>query len=233
VFGRAAYLAPEQARGEVADPGTDVYSLAVVLWELLTGHQYLQISGLDPAAALAMVRHPKPTPPSTRAPWVTPALDQVLMRALATDRGKRFASAEEFRLALSDAIVEAAPRTDAARVSELMHAIYQKAMAEEAAERERFLKEVLPSVRAASTPAPAPVRTPPPVPLSRRTDDGVSHRSSSRMPKMAAPSTPGVQPVQGANDPDARKRVKREAAQKVLAELAAGAGENEPATFRK
>jgi serine/threonine protein kinase len=73
VFGRAAYLAPEQARGEVADPRTDVYSLAVVLWELLTGHQYLQITGLDPAAALALVRHPKPTPPSTRAPWVTPA----------------------------------------------------------------------------------------------------------------------------------------------------------------
>jgi serine/threonine protein kinase len=66
VFGRAAYLAPEQARGEVADPCTDVYSLGVVLWELLTGHQYLQISGLDPAAALALVRHPKPTPPPGR-----------------------------------------------------------------------------------------------------------------------------------------------------------------------
>jgi tRNA A-37 threonylcarbamoyl transferase component Bud32 len=212
VFGRAAYLAPEQARGEVADPGTDVYSLAVVLWELLTGHQYLQISG---------------------APWVTPALAQVLMRALATDRDKRFTSAEEFRLALSDAIAEAAPRTDAGRVSELMHAIYEKAIAEEAAERERFLKEVLPSFRAAST--PAPVRTPPPVPLSRRgdgrVDDGGSRRSSARMPKMAAPSTPGVQASQ--NDREARTRAKREAAQKVLAELAAGASENEPAASRK
>jgi serine/threonine protein kinase len=210
-----------------------VYSLAVVLWELLTGHQYLQISGLDPAAALAMVRHPKPTPPSTRAPWVTPALDQVLMRALATDRDKRFTSAEEFRLALSDAIAEAAPRTDAGRVSELMHAIYEKAIAEEAAERERFLKEVLPSFRAAST--PAPVRTPPPVPLSRRgdgrVDDGGNRRSSTRMPKMAAPSTPGVQASQ--NDREARTRAKREAAQKVLAELAAGASENEPAASRK
>ena len=93
VFGRAAYLAPEQARGEVADPGTDVYSLAVVLWELLTGHQYLKISGLDPAAALSLVRHPKPTPPSVRAPWVTPGLDQVIMRALAPERSKRFVSA--------------------------------------------------------------------------------------------------------------------------------------------
>src|SRR5512141_2288014 len=154
VFGRAAYLAPEQARGEVADPCTDVYSLGGVLWELLTGHQYLQIAGLDPAAALSVVRHPKPTPPSARAPWVTPSLDNVVMRALSPDRSKRFPNAEEFRLALSDAIAEAAPRTDAARVSELMHAIYQKAMAEEAAERERFLREVLPGFRASTTPVP-------------------------------------------------------------------------------
>ena len=83
------------------------------------------------------------------------------MRALAPERGKRFTTAEEFRLALSDAIVEAAPRTDAARVSELMHAIYNKAILEEAAERERFLKEVLPSFRAATTPAPVPGSIPP------------------------------------------------------------------------
>jgi serine/threonine protein kinase len=154
VFGRAAYLAPEQARGEVADPRTDVYSLAVVLWELLTGHQYLQITGLDPAAALALVRHPKPMPPSTRAPWITPVLDQVLLKALAPDRAKRYQTAQEFRHALSEAIAESAPRTDAARVSELMHAIYQKVIAEEREEREAFVKELLPSFRAAASPSP-------------------------------------------------------------------------------
>jgi len=79
VFGRAAYLAPEQARGEVADPRTDVYTLAIVLWELLTGHQYLPISGLDPGAGMALVRHPKPMPPSSRAPWIAPELDKVVL----------------------------------------------------------------------------------------------------------------------------------------------------------
>jgi serine/threonine protein kinase len=215
VFGRAAYLAPEQARGEVADPRTDLYSLAVVLWELLTGHQYLQITGLDPAAALALVRHPKPTPPSTRAPWVTPAMDQVLLRALAPDRAKRFGNAEEFRLALSEAIAEAAPRTDAARVSELMHAIYSKAIGEEGAERERFVKEVLPSFRASTTPPPVPAQA----------------QSSSRGDQK--PNGAGSRATPAAKDGDdreARKRAKREAALKVLAELAA---EDEQTASRK
>ena len=201
VFGRAAYLAPEQARGEVADPRTDLYSLAVVLWELLTGHQYLQISGLDPAAALALVRHPKPTPPSARAPWITPVLDHVLIQALAPDRGKRYQSAEEFRHALSEAIAECAPRTDAARVSELMHSIYQKVIAEENAERESFMKEILPSFRAAHTPTPV---TP--------TEDD---------PPIAAPSKGKASPS-GAE----RRAGKRAAAMQVLAELAKESGGN-------
>src|SRR6478672_5461923 len=75
VFGRASYLAPEQARGEVADARTDVYSLGIVLWELLTGNQYLQLASLDPATAMSLVRHPRPAAPSTKAPWVTPDLD--------------------------------------------------------------------------------------------------------------------------------------------------------------
>jgi serine/threonine-protein kinase len=224
VFGRAAYLAPEQARGEVADPGTDVYSLAVVLWELLTGHQYLQIAGLDPAAALSLVRHPKPTPPSVRAPWVTPRLDQVLMRALSPERAKRFSSAEEFRLALTEAIAEAAPRTDATRVSELMHAIYGKAIAEEAEERERFSKEVLPEFRAAHTPPPVAV-TPTPVPA---TPPPLPPRAAGKASTVAPPKTAARSPLPPPPPPpdrEARRLAKREAALKVLAELAAEDGE--------
>jgi serine/threonine protein kinase len=228
VFGRAAYLAPEQARGEVADPVTDVYSLAVILWELLTGHQYLQISGLDPAAALSLVRHPKPVSPSVRAPWVTPMLDNVLMRALAPDRSQRFASAEEFRLALTDAIAESAPRTDAARVSELMHAIYGKAIAEEAAERERFLKEVLPEFRASSTPEPIPVKTPPPVPLSRRGNGESAKRVLAKTPAAGASAPSPSSSAAQQSERDRRRQQKREAALRVVAELAAADDAKKP-----
>jgi serine/threonine-protein kinase len=198
----------------------------VVLWELLTGHQYLQIAGLDPAAALAVVRHPKPAPPSSRAPWVTPALDAVVMRALALDRSKRFPNAEEFRLALSDAIAEAAPRTDAARVSELMHAIYHKAMAEEAAERERFVKDVLPSFRASTTPSPDEAAALAAVASKyARAAHGKNGKAANGgdSPRMApAPSE--------AAEREARRKAKREAAMMVLAELA---GENGATSSRK
>src|SRR6185295_18045183 len=92
VFGRASYLAPEQARGEVADARTDVYSLGIVMWELLTGQAYLQLTGLDPVTSLSLVRHPKPQPPSTRAPWVSADLDAIALKALAPDRAARFQS---------------------------------------------------------------------------------------------------------------------------------------------
>src|ERR1044072_7530169 len=75
VFGRASYLAPEQARGEVADARTDIYSLGIVLWELLTGQQYMQLTDLAPATALSLVRQPKAEPPSRKAPWIAPELD--------------------------------------------------------------------------------------------------------------------------------------------------------------
>ena len=149
VFGRAAYLSPEQARGEMADARTDVYTLGIVLWELLTGQQFLQLSGLDPAAALALVRHPRLVAPSVRAPWITPVLDQVALKALAPERDKRFQSAEELRQALTTVIAEIAPTADSSRVSDFLHSIYADTISEERGERERFLKSEIPNFRSA------------------------------------------------------------------------------------
>jgi serine/threonine protein kinase len=244
VFGRAAYLAPEQARGEVADARTDVYTLAVVLWELLTGHQYLPISGLDPSAGLALVRHPKPTPPSTRAPWIVPELDKVVMRALAPDRQQRYQSAEEFRLALSDVISQTAPRTDPARVVELMQAIFEEAIDKERVEREHLLKQVIPAFRASSPAPPAPddgegrVTLPlqalasaersgrtstaggQTAPLAqskpRRTTGGHFHEATGEEGNDA--QMPGVTPSPATAN---SRRTRRQAAMRVLAELAA------------
>jgi serine/threonine protein kinase len=244
VFGRAAYLAPEQARGEVADGRTDVYTLAIVLWELLTGQQYLPISGLDPSAGLALVRHPKPMPPSSRAPWIAPELDKVVLRALAPNREQRYQSAEEFRLALSDVITQVAPRTDPARVVELMQTVFQDVIDTERAEREHLLKDVIPAFRASSSAPPAKAKAP--APSSAAAD---KNRSASQ--SKAAPATPmnarpqppapakqenqdgsdglrlpGVTPSPVAADP---RLARREAALRVLAQLAAEDADPTPA----
>jgi serine/threonine protein kinase len=156
VFGRASYLAPEQARGEVADARTDVYSLGIVLWELLTGNQYLQLANMDPATAMSLVRHPHPQTPSAKAPWITPALDTLLLRALAPAREARYQSAEEMRQALADVMAEIAPRADTERVAGFVRGLYEAAIKEERAEREKLLAEakLLPPA-----PTPAPVVT--------------------------------------------------------------------------
>jgi serine/threonine protein kinase len=141
VFGRASYLSPEQARGETADARTDVYSLGIVLWELVTGNQYLQLANLDPATAMSLVRHPRAQPPSSKAPWITPNLDALLLRALAPDREQRFQSAEEMRKALSDIIAQISPRADAERTADFLRGLYDAISKEERAERDRLLAE--------------------------------------------------------------------------------------------
>ena len=162
VFGRASYLSPEQARGETADARTDIYSLGIVLWELVTGNQYLQLANLDPATAMSLVRHPRAQPPSSKAPWITPNLDALLMRALAPDREQRFQSAEELRKALSDIITQISPRADAERTADFLRGLYDTVAKEERAERDKLLAE-----SAALLPAPAPRQSARmPVPLS-------------------------------------------------------------------
>jgi serine/threonine protein kinase len=141
VFGRAAYLAPEQARGESADARSDIYSLGVVVWELLTGHQYLQLQNLDPATAMSLVRHPKPQPPSSKAAWITTELDAVIMRALAIPREERYQTAEEMRKALADVITRLSPRADAERAAEFLRGLVGEEPRDEQTERERLLAE--------------------------------------------------------------------------------------------
>ncbi len=139
VFGRASYLSPEQARGEVADSRTDIYSLGIVLWELVTGNQYLQLANLDPATAMSLVRHPRVQPASSKAPWISPNLDALLMRALAPAREDRFQSAEEMRKALSEIIAQISPRADAERAADFLRGLYDTAIKEERAERDKLL----------------------------------------------------------------------------------------------
>ncbi len=107
VFGTAQYFSPEQARGESMDARTDLYSTGVVLFELLTGRP--PFTGDTPVAVAFQHVSQTPPTPSTFNPKISPALDAVVLRALAKDRYERFQSAAEFRNAVDAAILGQAP----------------------------------------------------------------------------------------------------------------------------
>ncbi len=101
IMGTAQYLSPEQAQGHAVSETSDLYAVGVVLYELLTGS--VPFEG-ESAVTIALKQvSAEPTPPSQRNPEVTPALDAVVMRALAKDPLARFATADEFIAALQQA----------------------------------------------------------------------------------------------------------------------------------
>ena len=93
IVGTAQYLSPEQARGAAVDQRSDVYSLGIVLYELLTGT--LPFNGDTPVEIAMKHLSTVPEPPSTRRPDVPRDLDLIVMRALAKDPADRYQSAEE------------------------------------------------------------------------------------------------------------------------------------------
>jgi serine/threonine-protein kinase len=94
VVGTAAYLSPEQVRGEEATPATDVYALGVVLYQFLTGR--LPYEGSTLAELAVRQQNEKPLPPSTYNDEVPETLGAAVLRALEGDPNRRYASASEF-----------------------------------------------------------------------------------------------------------------------------------------
>jgi len=98
VVGTAAYLAPEQVRGEEATPATDVYALGVVLYQFLTGR--LPYEGSSLAELAVRQQNEKPLPPDTYNSEVPETLGAAVLRALEGDPNRRYGSADELAAGL-------------------------------------------------------------------------------------------------------------------------------------
>ena len=107
-LGSPWYMSPEQVRAShTVDARTDLYAVGAVLHEMLTGRKLFEAEG-----AFEVLRAQvelEPPPPSSRNPKVPAALDGIVKRAVAKDPAMRFRSADEFRLALENLAVGAAP----------------------------------------------------------------------------------------------------------------------------
>jgi len=93
IVGTAQYLSPEQARGAPVDQRSDIYSVGIVLYELLTGQ--LPFTGETPLEIAMKHLSEIPKSPSALRPEISPDLDMVVLRALAKDPAERFDSAED------------------------------------------------------------------------------------------------------------------------------------------
>lgn len=97
-YGSPEYVSPEQAEGTPVDPRADIYSLGVILYEMLTGEPPFHDQG-GKLSQLEIVRahiHQQPPPPSRINPQLTPELDAIILRALEKKPENRFASGSEF-----------------------------------------------------------------------------------------------------------------------------------------
>ncbi len=126
IKGKIRYMPPEQASGGRAiDRRADVYALGIVLWEMLAFRKLF--GAKDDLVLLDQVRNPKIVPPSRFSKEVPPEVDRVVMKALAPRPEDRWATAQDFRRALAEAMPKAM-LLDASHVADLLVAVMSEQM---------------------------------------------------------------------------------------------------------
>jgi hypothetical protein len=118
--GKYAYMAPEQTEGDDVDHRIDIFSCGIVLHEVLTGRRLFK--GQNDVLTIERVRRCDVPPPSQQNPMVPPELDAIVLRALARDRDKRWATAADMADALDD-VVHAA-RFQPTHLAQLLHDLF-------------------------------------------------------------------------------------------------------------
>jgi serine/threonine protein kinase len=98
IMGTPAYLAPEQILGQPHSSRSDLFSLGIVLYQMLTGVP--PFDGSSVAAVCAQILSTNPPAPSSRNPVLPPGLDHIVMRCLAKDPADRYPSAEALAASL-------------------------------------------------------------------------------------------------------------------------------------
>jgi eukaryotic-like serine/threonine-protein kinase len=98
-IGSPAYMSPEQVKEHALDHQTDIYSMGVVMYHLLTGR--LPFQAVNNFSLIYQITNVDPEPPSAYRPEIPPALDAIVQHAMAKNLGERYRQWEEFSLDLA------------------------------------------------------------------------------------------------------------------------------------
>ncbi len=130
-LGTAGYLAPEQLSGRPLDPRTDLFSLGVLAYEMVTGVR--PFVGASLSNVIYQILNQEPVPPRQRNPACPERLERAILRTLAKDPDARFKGVREFAAELKG-VWAARPQTDAAHRAETTTAMVREELARLAAQ---------------------------------------------------------------------------------------------------
>ncbi len=187
--GKLAYMSPEQCRSEAVDQRSDIFSLGIVLWELLTGRRLFK-RGNEPAIISAIVAEDAPDPKVVR-PALPRELAAVALRALRRDPAERFESAAEMGAALRQVVLRLGQPAGPAEIADFVRSVF----GERARTKQKLIEEI-----EAGTQDAALLRV-----LKPDTDESLPSRSNPAVAKDVAEAATRLVPVDGAEDEAARE----------------------------
>jgi len=120
--GKIAYMSPEQAKGAPLDRRSDIFSLGIVLWEMVTSQRLFKAE--NDLATIQQIINSKPTAPSTHRPDCTAELERIILKALAIDLDERYQTAEQLQLDLEELAREQKLKQSPVSLRGYMHELF-------------------------------------------------------------------------------------------------------------
>lgn len=136
--GKFGYMSPEQVRGQSIDHRSDIFTVGILLWEMLTNRRLFR--GESEYETLQMVREPDIAPPSAKNSQVPPEVDRIVAKALAPDRDQRYLSGGELARDLDAFISSIQPPYGAENLSAWMAEMFSEELDSERQKRQIFRK---------------------------------------------------------------------------------------------
>ncbi|MCD6497096.1 MAG: protein kinase [Deltaproteobacteria bacterium] len=152
--GKFGYMSPEQVRGMPIDHRSDIFSLGIILYEMLTGQPLFD--GETDFVVLEKVRRADVVPPSQLNPLVPPELDAIVMKALKANPADRYQWAAEMQKAVQAFMMTQRPIYSARRMAEWMQKTFGREIIKERRTMERFFGALKPRRAKTQPPAPPP-----------------------------------------------------------------------------